>query len=460
MKFSRIAIAITLLMLISAAALFLFFFERHTEEIDLGFGPEAQRNPFLAAEQFLSRTGIAHRRADNISVIATLAPGDTLFLASSSLIYNAARLRELLDWVDQGGNAIVVANIGDDERDQLLDWLELEITDGHTDLFFNKQVREVFGEEVARSQGQSLSEILRERNRKLSEENGETTQVDNSSGAETPAKNEPESQTADKSRNPDIDPERLTNLTSDGGTSYALYFNPDRVFTHELMGQATETDIDGQLLHWVPLQNASGYSPLVHYEYGHGRITLMTDGGLWRNDRIGTFDHAYFLTHLMGDNRGGETRALVMITRPHFDGLGTLLHRYALELLLAGGLALLAWIGNRSRRFGPLVAGPAPERRSLLEHIRACGHFYWRQDHGQKLFERARRPLLNKVSGHIPGTAQQLTGQKQRAIAESIAARTGLASNEIFTTLWGAAPRNEEDFTARLRSIQIIEAAL
>ena len=449
MKLGRIAIVWVLLLITAAAALFLFFFERHTEEVDRGFGPEARRNPYLAAEHFLSQVGIRYRRADNIAAVSSLGDNDTLFLASSSQIYNADRAWELLEWIEQGGQAIVIARSGgaDNEQDFLLDMLGLEITSGDLDLYFNQQVREVFGDDITEMQGKNASEMMREHNRKLAE--GDT---------ERGSEREPSADTAEDNvepRNPDIDPERLINLTSDSGTSYALYFDPAQVFTHEMMnGEYTDTQVEGNRLHWVPFQKIATQSPLVHYEYGRGRLTLMTDGGLWRNHRIGDFDHAYFLAHLVGE------RELVMITRPHFDGLGTLIQRYALEFFVAGLLALLAWIANRSRRFGPLAPAPASERRSLLEHIRACGHFYWRNDRAVQLFEKTRDPLLQKLSGRSPPLARQLPAEKQRQIAESVALRTGLSSNDIYSALWDTPPHSEDDFTARLRSIQIIEAAL
>ncbi|WP_078083693.1 DUF4350 domain-containing protein [Microbulbifer mangrovi] len=445
MRFSRVAIALTLLLLAAAAALFLYFFERHTEEVDLGPGPEARRNPFLAAERFLDRLDISHRRADNIAVLSTLKQGDALFLASSSQIYNDDRLRELLDWVEAGGHAIVIAHgsgDGEHEQDLLLNALGLGVTSGDLDFYFNSQIREMFGEDADElKENPSASKMMREHNRKLAEQKNRDEAEPENGSAEQSASVQP--------RNPDVDPEKLVNLTSDSGASYALYFNPRKVLVHEMMGQSADTDLDGYLLRWVTFQNIPTQSPLVYHERGRGRLTLMTDGALWHNDRIGEFDHAYFLAHLVGE------RSLVMITRPRFETLSELIQRYALELFLAGLLALAAWIANRSRRFGPVMPTPASERRSLLEHIRACGNFYWRQERAENLFERARAPLLHKlaVRGH-------LAAEQQQQLAESVAAATGLAARDIFDTLWGAAPHSEDDFTARMRSIQIIEAAL
>ena len=480
MKLSRVALVWTLLLAGLATAGFLFFFEYHTEEIDRGFGPEARRNPYLAAEQFLDRIDIPHRRADNISVLSSLAENEVLLLTSSSQVYNSDRVWELLNWIERGGRAIVVAHTGsgDNERDFLLEMLGVELAEGDLDLYFNDQVREVFGDDAADIQNKSLSEILREHNRKLTEKEDvkKKGSEGESSGSES-GENESVADTSDATadnapqppRNPDIAPERLLTLSNASGTEYTLYPDPAWVFARDEYEsedededeQPSETQQQGDdalaashLLQWVTFPNRPDEAPLIHYDYGQGRLTLMTDSGLWRNHRIGHFDHAYFLAQLI------DERPLVMVTHPHFDGLGTLIRRYAPELSIAGLLALLAWILNRSRRFGPLTPEPPRERRSLLEHIRASGHFYWRQSRAHQLYEQARAPLLQKATRLSPQAARQLPLEKQRHFAQSIAEQTGLGAGDIFSTLWDEPPRNEDDFTARMRRIQIIEAAL
>ncbi|GAB2513654.1 DUF4350 domain-containing protein [Microbulbifer agarilyticus] len=470
--FARAALLWTLLLVGIAAAVFLYFFEYYAEEADLGFGAEARRNPYLAAEKFLDRIDVPHRQADNIAVLPELNDNDVLFLANSNLIYNEQRLWELLEWVERGGQAIVVSNqlSTDGERNLLLDLLDLQVTYGDTDLYFNWQLREVFGEEAKTLQDKTVSELMRDHNRKLAEksknQNSDTAPVED-------AREVAQDTSTEGTRNPEVDPERLINLTSDGGTSYSLYFDPELLLTHEMMAQGDEVDVQGGLLHWVTFQDlappsgqeaaqpsdVSHYdsnllhhqSPLAFFEYGRGRITLMADNGLWQNRRIGEFDHAFFLAHLTGQKN------LVMITRPHFLGFSELIQRYWLEFFTAGGLVLLAWIANRSRRFGPREPEGAPVRRSLLEHVRACGYFYWREQAARKQFEAIRSRLRDKI---LPNASAAPSGHQQAEISQLLAERTGLTSNEIITTLWGAAPHSEETFTARMRSLQIIEDAL
>ncbi|MCA0899933.1 MULTISPECIES: DUF4350 domain-containing protein [Microbulbifer] len=470
--FARAALLWTLLILGICAAAFLYFFEYYSEEVDRGFGTEARRNPYLAAEKFLDRIGIPHRQADNIAVLPALNDNDVLFLANSNLIYNEQRLWELLEWVERGGQAIVVSNqlTTDGERNLLLDLLGLEVTHGDTDLYFNWRLREVFGDEAKTLQEKTVSELMRDHNRKLAEKskNQKSDTAPIGDGVEAAQ----DAVTEDK-RNPEVDPERLINLTSDGGTSYSLYFDPELLLSHAMMAQGDEVDVQGGLLHWVTFQDPTlhtdqvlaqpgdiaGYdsdllhhqSPLVFFEYGHGRITLMADSGLWQNRRIGEFDHGFFLAHLVGHKN------LVMITHPHFLGFGELIRRYWLEFFTAGGLVLLAWIANRSRRFGPRDPEGASVRRSLLEHVRACGYFYWREDSARKQFEKVRSQLLGKILPHAP---RPLTEDRQAEVGQSLAERTGLTTAEIITALWGPAPHSEEMFTACMRSLQIIEDAL
>ncbi|WP_308365039.1 MULTISPECIES: DUF4350 domain-containing protein [unclassified Microbulbifer] len=428
---TRFLLAVSLLLTAATTAAFLYFFERYSEELDLGWGPEARRNPYLAAEQFLAADGLQTRRADNISVLNTLAPDDTLYLASSSQAYNLKRADELLGWVESGGHAIVVAHIaGEGERDWLLDRLEvsLEERDG---IDFEHPFRELLGEEAEEFEGKSASEILREHNRRLRE--GEPEEKEESAEEEKPP------------RNPDVDPEDLVTLATEDGGEYRLHFTGRHQLQHPALEE--EEASDGPVF-WAKIHRDDTGVPFMQFERGDGLITIVADGGLWRSDRIGHFDHAYLLRLLASDGN------FVFLTRPRFDSLGELARRYAGEFFLAGALALLAWLLYRSRRFGPRAPEPETARRSLLEHISACGHYYWRAGHCENLVRQQRDALLRRLGG------ERASPPIRRKLCTQLAAQTGLDESSIAATLWGDPPRSEETFTEQMRKLQQIEAAL
>lgn len=115
------------LLVLTAATLFgvwfLNHFERATREIETGFQGEARRNPYLAAQRFLERTGVEADSIGSLDQLSELpATSATLYLPTERLTLDARRTQALLDWIRTGGHLVVVI-WGDAEanrRDPLL----------------------------------------------------------------------------------------------------------------------------------------------------------------------------------------------------------------------------------------------------------------------------------------------------------------------------------------------------
>ena len=50
----------------------------------------------------------------------------------------------------------------------------------------------------------------------------------------------------------------------------------------------------------------------VHLKAGRGRLSVLSDGALWRSDRIGQFDHALFLRLLARDSDSVRTKLAML----------------------------------------------------------------------------------------------------------------------------------------------------
>jgi len=103
-------------------------------------------------------------------------------------------------------------------------------------------------------------------------------------------------------------------------------------------------------------------------------------------------------------------------------------------------LALMLW--RLSPRFGPLVPSPAPDRRSLLEHLSATGRFYSRQRRLVALLGIVRQDGLDLLAARAPETREQdgaarlrtaarLTGQNPRELLHAFSA--GASTPHEFT---------------------------
>ncbi|NMX91308.1 MULTISPECIES: DUF4350 domain-containing protein [unclassified Pseudomonas] len=103
----------------------------YEEVVDRGPSPEAQANPYLAAEQFLRQQGLAVEQAHSLERLATLpAKGASLLLLSERSSMTPHQVDQLLDWTQAGGHLLLVAEaIWDEETqdsgDLLLDRLQL-----------------------------------------------------------------------------------------------------------------------------------------------------------------------------------------------------------------------------------------------------------------------------------------------------------------------------------------------
>jgi hypothetical protein len=95
-----------------AAGLWLWFdanFERQLREVPVGASAEARRNPFLAAERFLTRIGVDARGAGGPSLLRELPGTGDMLIVDGLPPLNAARRDVLLDWLAAGGRLLVEA---------------------------------------------------------------------------------------------------------------------------------------------------------------------------------------------------------------------------------------------------------------------------------------------------------------------------------------------------------------
>ncbi len=106
--------------------------EKREIELPTGLQGEAATNPLLAAQRFLTITGIESIHVEETTRLFTrLGQGDALLISSDRQTLGQQRTAALLDWVDKGGRLIVtVAHLSEEERplqDPLLDTLELTL---------------------------------------------------------------------------------------------------------------------------------------------------------------------------------------------------------------------------------------------------------------------------------------------------------------------------------------------
>ncbi|MEH6578178.1 MAG: DUF4350 domain-containing protein [Amphritea sp.] len=110
---NRIVLWLMGLLLVAAlvwfGAWFIKNYERDTRDVLVEVSPEAMRNRFLAAERFLQAIGHEVGSVSGLELISDLPPtGDALVLRGLHRGISDEQLKKLTDWIEAGGNLILV----------------------------------------------------------------------------------------------------------------------------------------------------------------------------------------------------------------------------------------------------------------------------------------------------------------------------------------------------------------
>ncbi|HYQ37600.1 MAG TPA: DUF4350 domain-containing protein [Pseudomonas sp.] len=348
----RLSLILAALALLAALAFLLSGrLQPQRHSVDLGPAPEARANPWLAAERFLQRRGLSVARTDDLSRFLDDTPGP-----GHSLLLLGSRLQ-----------------LSAAQSQRLLDWAS---AGGH--LVVTAQAN--WSEQRQRSDD-LLLDLLQIRRVPSS------SLKDDEAPADLPQDPWP----------------ALTKLYLENEDAPA-YFAFDTRYHLE--------DSGDRAMAWA---NSAKSTHLLQLAYGDGLVTVLSDGDLWRNARIGEHDHAWLLWYLTQDSE------VTLLLRPARESLTRLLLRHFPEALLSLGLLLGLLLWHYGLRHGPRQADAPPARRQLGEHLRACAEFLCRQQGHGALLARLQAEVRQRARQRHPGferlpvTAQwQLLGRLSR----------------------------------------------
>lgn len=182
---------------------------------------------------------------------------------------------------------------------------------------------------------------------------------------------------------------------------------------------------------------------------GAGRVTVLPEAGLLRSNHIDELDHALFFVDLLVADGALPAGALLVLSgdAPSITGL---LWRAGWPALVSVFALALAWAWRSAMPFGPQLPVASRDRRSLLEHVEATGHFLWRHGHHGVLLAAARGRLRDRLSRRHPGLAKL----DDDALAVAIAERLDLDPEETRAALTGGGGRDRRAFLAAVRALQ------
>lgn len=184
---------------------------------------------------------------------------------------------------------------------------------------------------------------------------------------------------------------------------------------------------------------------------GKGLAVLFTDLDWLQNGSLGAHDHAAFLEAIAGLAGPPFGRAALVIREEAPSLAGWLREKAPAALALAAVLVALA-LWSAMPRFGPLRVDAPEARRSLLEHLAACGRFQWRLEDGRSLLKAARQAALDRIGRSHPAW----TALAPDALCQRIAAETGLSEAKVFRALRYDRHPDPHGFTEAIQTLDQI----
>jgi len=161
---------------------------------------------------------------------------------------------------------------------------------------------------------------------------------------------------------------------------------------------------------------------------GKGRIDILGSldfmnnglgrGNLWPGFGLHNKTHRLLTRQVLAPNYGRGTIHLVFAR--NVPSLWKQLAQRGWPVWLPWLLALVAGLWMGSQRFGSLLPAPVAQRRSLLEHVRASGHYLYRYHQAQPLYQAIRASFMQHLKRRTPWLALQSGEAQIAAIARHL----------------------------------------
>lgn len=313
--------------------------EPYEDVIEHGPAPEVASSPYLAAEHFLRKQGIAARRAEGLEVLDGLpSEGQTLMLLADRGNMTPRQVERVLQWTANGGHLLFIAErLWDEEEgksgDLLLDLLGIQ---------------------------QYMSDEL-----------------DDEETSEAPAESE-------KNEEQEAYPQ-LTKLylENEQAPAYIAFDTDFHLYDAQNRAHA-----------WA---NSEAATHLLQLYHGDGLITVLSDPWIWQNRNINEYDHAWLLWYLSQDS------AVTLLYHADSDGLARLLLRHFPLALLVLALLIIATLWHVGMRHGPLQTPASRARRQLEEHLRGSADFLLRRSGQHSLLKGLQQDINRRARRRYPG---------------------------------------------------------
>lgn len=188
--------------------------------------------------------------------------------------------------------------------------------------------------------------------------------------------------------------------------------------------------------------------------WGNGYITLIADANFFVNRNIDEHDHARLLLDIAAGYL--EPGKVWFVLDAAFPSLWQLLWNNAVFLVIASITTIFLWLWSVIPRFGPAINSQPADRRSILEHIGAAGHFAWRHHGTVTLANSSIEALIHDAEAKHPGMSR-LSPDAQ---AVQLSNLSGIPAQRILDILLNRSESRHREFTHNIQDLQKVRNRL
>ena len=193
---------------------------------------------------------------------------------------------------------------------------------------------------------------------------------------------------------------------------------------------------------------------LARRSWEEGFVTVVASPWYFSNSELADSDHARLLLDTVaGYVTPGKTW---FIYSSAFPSLWEVIWTTAPFVVTGFFACLVLWLWSKAQKFGPAEAPESLARRSILEHVRAAGHFASRHHSAAELVASSTAAIMHEAEFRHPGISRLATN----AQAQQIAKMTGLTPETVFNALHNQDHTSHREFTRLMKTLQLIRKNL
>jgi hypothetical protein len=415
---NSLPLIITLILACALTYAFFTLFEPYEKTIDLGWDKKAQRNPYLAADLFLTKHNINVTSSNDFEKLKSLPDQGMIFISDAGKVLTKKRITNIQSWMEKGGHLVLTAPIfNKNQPDTLLSK-------------FNVEHHKIISKDIDKTKPElsdkKLSEQLNELNIDL------------------------KNNTKSENKNDEIPIDEISYLSfNDVNEKLKIHFSPDSSLSHPFFNREDDyvkTKLDP--VYWAG--NDEGIY-FIQFNVGEGLLSIITDNSIWRSDNIDALDHAYFLWLLSESND-----SVSLLYGANMPSIFFYIWKYAAEFLMACFIWLVFWLFYRGLRFGKIHLDSHSANRSISEHISASAEYLWRNKKFDLLISPVRSDIFKRAKRLYPFIDNLNQSEKINLISKHSHIKADYINDALITPFNG----NEDDFTHIMSYLQKIRNSL